>query len=91
MSLALLTHHRQHVSQGGTQIGCKQCCKRTKKSSGNQQCLKFIHSLPIHFMPQMLSLGLKKKIELHFHCLAALKSVKFHTNAGITKTADELC
>lgn len=33
----------------------------------------------------------KKKIELHFHCLAALKSVKFHANAGITKTADELC
>ena len=62
MSLALLTHHRQHVSQGGTQVGCKQCCKRTKKSSGNQQCLKFIHSLPIHFMPQMLSLGLKKKL-----------------------------
>lgn len=33
----------------------------------------------------------KKKIELHFHCLATLKSVKFHANAGITKTADELC
>lgn len=60
MSLDLLTHHGQHVSQGGTQVGCKQCCKRTKKLSGNQQCLKFIHSLPIHFMPQMLSLGLKK-------------------------------